>query len=216
MSFLTCTLFAGNRDWAGLNRYAEANVGVSERPDVVFMGNSITDHWIGFHPDFFTDNNYLDRGIGGQTSSQMVLRFRQDVLNLRPDAVVINAGTNDCAENSGPFDPDFTFGNIISMVELAQSHGIKVILASILPAAGFGWNTNIKDAPARIADLNERIYKFALENDIPYVDYYSSMVEGQDRALNPLYTDDGVHPTADGYTVMEAIVKPIIDKTLNK
>lgn len=213
-ALVTLPVFAGNKDWAGINRYQQANKEITAKPDVVFIGNSITDYWIDFHPDFFASNNYLDRGIGGQTSSQMLLRFREDVIKLNPEVVVINAGTNDCAENTGPFDADFTFDNIVSMAELAKANGIKVILASILPASSFGWNPNVTDAATRIADLNSRIKEYALANGIPFADYYTPMVYGNDLALNPSYSNDGVHPTAEGYVVMESVIKPIIEKTL--
>lgn len=223
LAFVLLSPFASswalNPDTANLARYAADNERVKDEGktvDVIFMGNSITDHWVGFHPEFFSDNNYLDRGIGGQTSSQMLLRFRQDVIDLAPRVVVINAGTNDCAENTGRFDADFTFGNIVSMTDLARANGIRVILASVLPASGFGWNRNITDAAERIDSLNSRIRAYAEANNIPYADYYSAMVAGPDKALNPEYTEDGVHPNAGGYTLMENIVNPIIVKTLNK
>lgn len=213
-------LTAQNRDWGGQNRYAQAN---KELPApakgehrVVFLGNSITDFWPGHHPEFFRANNYIGRGISGQTSYQFLVRFRQDVIDLKPEVVVINAGTNDCAENTHPFDIDRTMGNIESMVELAQANGIKVILASVLPATEFGWNKSIKDAPRRVIALNKRIKEYADAKKIPYVDYHSAMKAGGDGTMNPAYSSDGVHPNADGYTVMEGVVKPIIDKTLHR
>ncbi|WP_290396418.1 GDSL-type esterase/lipase family protein, partial [uncultured Bacteroides sp.] len=130
--------------------------------------------------------------------------------------VVINAGTNDVAENAGAYNEEYTFGNIVSMVELARTNKIKVILTSVLPAAAFGWNPSVKDAPQKIMQLNARIRKYARENKIPYVDYYSEMVEveGGNNALNPSYTKDGVHPTLEGYKVMETLIKKAIDKVL--
>ena len=207
-----------NNDWARLGRYAKANkelpAPAKKEKRVVFMGNSITEGWVKIRPDFFKENGYIGRGIGGQTSYQFVVRFRSDVINLKPKLVVINAGTNDVAENTGPFDLQTTFGNIVSMVELAKANKIKVILTSVLPAAKFGWNKNIKDAPAKIEALNALIKEYAKKNKIPYVDYYTPMVTGPDRALNPAYSKDGVHPTAAGYEVMEALIKPAIDKAL--
>lgn len=207
-----------NNDWARLGRYAKANkelpAPAKKEKRVVFMGNSITEGWVKIRPDFFEENGYIGRGIGGQTSYQFVVRFRPDVINLKPKLVVINAGTNDVAENTGPFDLQTTFGNIVSMVELAKANKIKVILTSVLPAAKFGWNKSIKDAPAKIEALNALIKEYAKKNKIPYVDYYTPMVTGADRALNPAYSKDGVHPTAAGYEVMEALIKPAIDKAL--
>ena len=209
---------ADNNDWGGINRYAQQNSNLSSPAKgehrVVFMGNSITEGWYASHPEFFDSNNYVGRGISGQTTPQMLVRFRDDVINLQPEIVVINAGTNDCAENTGPFNLDFTFGNIVSMAELAKANGIKVVIASVLPSSGFGWNGNVKDAAERIAALNAKLKEYAQKNKIPYVDYYTPMVYGEERALNPAYTNDGVHPTPEGYDVMEAVVKPVLDKTI--
>ena len=207
-----------NNDWARLGRYAKANkelpAPAKKEKRVVFMGNSITEGWVKIRPDFFKENGYVGRGIGGQTSYQFVVRFRPDVINLKPKLVVINAGTNDVAENTGPFDLQTTFGNIVSMVELAKANKIKVILTSVLPAAKFSWNKGITDAPDKIEALNALIKEYAKKHKIPYVDYYTPMVTGPERALNPAYSKDGVHPTAEGYEVMEALIKPVIDKAL--
>lgn len=205
---------AQKRDWARLDRYAEANRNLGKPADgehrVVFLGNSITDFWVDRHPDFFKSNNFIGRGISGQTTYQFLVRFREDVINLEPEIVVINAGTNDCAENTHPFNVDITLGNIISMVELARANNIKVILTSVLPSASFGWIPQITDAANRIALLNARIKDYAAKENIPYADYYTSMVTGDDRAINPAYSDDGVHPTPAGYDVMESIIVPVI------
>lgn len=209
---------AQNKDWAKLGRYAVANKELAT-PDkkekrVVFMGNSITEGWVRHRPDFFKENGYIGRGISGQTSYQFVVRFRPDVINLKPKLVIINAGTNDVAENTGPFDLETTFGNIVSMVELAKANKIKVILTSVLPAAKFSWNKKITDAPDKIEALNAKIKAYAKAKKIPYVDYYKAMVSGPERALNPAYSKDGVHPTAEGYQVMESLIKPVIDKMI--
>ena len=206
------------QDWPNLGRYAQENIELQKKGTsqnrVVFMGNSITEGWVRNDAAFFADNGYVGRGISGQTSYQFLLRFREDVLKLKPALVVINAGTNDVAENTGAYNEEYTMGNIISMVELARANGVKVILTSVLPAAGFGWNASIKDAPQKIAALNNRIAAYAKEQNIPYVDYYKSMVYGDNKALNPAYTKDGVHPTLEGYKIMEALIKEAIDKTL--
>jgi len=204
--------------FANFKRYDQANkelpTPTKKEKRVVFMGNSITEGWVKIHPEFFKENGYIGRGISGQTSYQFLLRFRNDVINLKPKLVIINAGTNDVAENSGPFDIENTFGNIASMAEMAKANKIKVILTSVLPAAGFRWNKKITDAPDRIEALNAKIEAYAKANKIPYVDYYQPMVSGAERALNPDYSKDGVHPTLDGYLVMEALIKPVIDKAL--
>ena len=209
---------AQEKDWANLQRYAQQNAELP-KPDknekrVVFMGNSITEGWVNTHPDFFKSNGYIGRGIGGQTSYQFLVRFREDVINLSPNILFLMAGTNDIAENTGAYHEDRTFGNIVSMVELAKANHIKVILTTTLPAAAFGWNPAIKDAPQKIASLNARLKAYAQTNKIPFVDYYSSMVSGSNKALNPTYTKDGVHPTSEGYDVMENLIQQAINKTL--
>lgn len=206
-------------DWANIGRYAAANAALKAPAPgehrVVFMGNSITDFWIKQSPEFFSENGYLDRGISGQTSYQMVVRFRKDVIELKPEIVVINAGTNDCAENTCPFDIDQTMGNIQSMVELAEMHGIQVVLASVLPAAAFSWNEAITDAPMRIEALNERIKEYARAKKIPYVDYHTAMLAANGQSLNLALSDDGVHPNLQGYKIMEPLVKTVIDNMIN-
>ena len=199
------------QDWGGLQRFAAANASLTApaegQPRVVLMGDSITEEWLRLRPDFFSSNGYVGRGISGQVSAQMLVRFRQDVLDLEPAVVVINAGTNDVAENQGPYDEDFTLGNIISMTELAQANDIAVVLTSVLPAAAFRWRPAITDGADKIAALNKRIRTYAKKQGIPYVDYYTSLVvSDSSRALNPAYSNDGVHPLAEGYAVMEPLV----------
>jgi len=205
------------QDWPGINRYAKSNAELAEpvagEPRIVLLGDSITEGWAGQHPGFFQDG-YIGRGISGQVSTQFLARFRQDVIDLHPDIVVINAGTNDIAENQGPYDEDRTMGNIISMVQLARANGIKVILSSVLPAARFGWRPSITDGADKIASLNDRIRAYAQREKLFYIDYYSALVEGPERALNPAYTKDGVHPTSAGYDVMEPLVKSAVEKAL--
>ena len=136
------------------------------------------------------------------------------MIYLSPALVVINAGTNDVAENTNPYNEDYTLGNIVSMVELAKVNKIKVILTSVLPAAAFKWRMEIKDAPQKIQALNTRIKAYAEANKIPFVDYYQAMVSADNKALNSRYTKDGVHPTGEGYDVMEPLIKAAIEKAL--
>lgn len=209
----SCLTYA--QDWGGLQRFAAANAALAEpaagQPRVVLMGDSITEEWLRLRPDFFSSNGYVGRGISGQVSAQMLVRFRQDVIDLKPAVVVINAGTNDVAENQGPYSEDFAFGNIVSMTELAQANGIAVVLTSVLPAAAFRWRPAITDAADKIAALNVRIKAYAAANGIPYVDYYTPMVVSDpSRALNPAYSNDGVHPVPAGYEVMEPLVMEAI------
>lgn len=196
-------------DWANKARYAQANKQLTADPTrlvyTVLMGNSITENWFEIHPRFFTENGIVGRGISGQVSSQMLVRFRQDVINLRPQIVVINCGTNDIAENIGPYDEDMTMDNIQSMTELATNNGITVILSSVLPCNGFQWNSAIKDASAKIQKLNRRIKDYALSRGLYYIDYYPSMAM-DNGAMNPAYTFDGVHPNGAGYDIMERML----------
>lgn len=216
LSFSLNGVYAQKKDFANFARYANENAELPQptkkEKRVVFMGNSITEGWVRTHPDFFKANGYIGRGISGQTSYQFLGRFREDVINLSPALVVINAGTNDVAENTGPYHEDYTVGNIISMVELAKANKIKVILTSTLPATSFRWNPAIEDAPQKIKALNERIESYAKANKIPYVNYYQAMVVPESLALNPQYSKDGVHPTSEGYDVME----PLINKAINR
>lgn len=208
---------AQKKDWPQLERYAQANKEVIENGNpkdrVVFLGNSITQNWAKMRPEFFSENNYVGRGISGQTSYQFIVRFRQDVINLNPELVVINVGTNDVAENTCPYDEEATLGNIISMVELAKANKIKVILTSVLPADHFYWRKEVGDVVQKICKLNERIKAYAKKQRIPFVDYYTPMVT-DGGAIHPTYSTDGVHPTIEGYEVMEPLIKQAIQKAL--
>lgn len=205
-------------DYGNTQRYVKSNAELPApkkgEKRVIFLGNSITQGWMEKHPEFFKKYGYIGRGISGQTSYNFLLRFREDVVKLQPKLVVINAGTNDVAENSCVYNEELTMGNIITMVEIAKFHKIKVILTSVLPAAGFGWNKSITDAPEKIKALNTRIKAYAQANKIPYVDYYTPLVDSDGKTLNPNYSNDGVHPTEPGYDIMESIIVPAIKKQL--
>lgn len=201
------------RDWANYGRYAEANAALATAPAVVFMGNSITDGWNNAHPEFFTDNNFACRGIGGQVSSQMLCRFRADVIDLRPKAVVILAGTNDIAGNNGPIESEHIAENIVSMAELALAAGIRPIICSVLPAAKYPWRPEVGSVPEKIRALNDRLRQYAAERGLTWVDYYSAMDAGN-GSMRSEYTRDGVHPTPEGYAVMEAVIRPALAEWL--
>lgn len=210
---------AYSQDWANLNRYKEENAKVSvlnakDQSRVVFMGNSITEGWLNKRPDFFHSKKYINRGISGQTTPQMLLRFRQDVIALKPALVVILAGINDIAENTGPYSAETTSGNIFSMCELAKQNGIKVIVCSVLPASDFQWKKGMEPAPKVIA-LNKIIKSYAEKNKLFYVDYYSAMVNDE-MGLKAQLCTDGVHPNEAGYAVMEPILEKTIAKVLKK
>lgn len=219
MSATVC-LSAQTSDWASIGRYAADNAALisrTDRPDglVVFLGNSITDGWPPAHPEFFTDNNFVGRGIGGQTTYQFLVRFRSDVIDLAPAAVVINGGINDIAENNYAYSEDLTFGNLVSMVELARANGIDVIMTTLVPSSRCGWNPSITDVAEKVASLNDRIRAYAEANNLPLIDYFTPMVADDGRSLNPAYSNDGVHPTPDGYTVMEQAALPVIRHVLS-
>lgn len=218
-ALFACTAFSGlavKPDWADYNRYAKANAELCTQPNdgkrVVFLGNSITDFWPTNHPEFFKSHGFIGRGISGQTTYQFLLRFRSDVIELHPSIVVINAATNDIAENTHIYDEDMTFGNIVSMVELARANGIDVVLTTTLPAGHFGWNQSIKDGPEKIASLNKRLSAYASQHGIPFVDYYSHMLAEDGRSMDCRYTDDGVHPTGAGYEVMERLILEVLER----
>jgi len=209
---VTSSLFAQAKDWAQFGRYAEANKTVKVPSKVVFMGNSITDGWWPNDSTFFINNQYVDRGISGQTTSEMLVRFRADVINLKPKAVVILAGTNDIAQNNGYISLENAFGNIVSMVELAKANNIKPILCSVMPAYEFGWRKGLEPA-GKIIKLNAMIKAYADKNKIVYVDYHSALADER-GGLPEKYSNDGVHPTLEAYKIMETIVQKAITKVI--
>ncbi|QIK60856.1 lipase [Dysgonomonas sp. HDW5A] len=216
--FTTVVLHAQNRDWANINRYKTNNkelVEAKKQIETVFIGNSITEGWVTLDPVFFTNNNYEGRGISGQISAQMLLRMREDVIKLKPRVVVINAGTNDIAENANVYDPEITLGNIISMVQLAQANDIRVVLGSVLPTNHFRWNPDITDVAGKVTDLNSRIKNYADANHIPYIDYHTALKD-KDNGLDVKYGEDGVHPNIEGYHIMEPLAKEAINKALKQ
>ena len=215
LSMFTATLLQA-QDWAQLGHYKSDNIKLGgPKPGekrVVFMGNSITDYWNRFLPGFFVGRPYINRGISGQTTPQMLVRFRADVISLKPAIVVILAGTNDIAGNTGPSTIEMIMDNISSMVELARANGIKVVLCSVLPAYQYFWNPQVHPAESIVA-LNDMIKAYAQKNKIVYVDYYSSMVDER-KGLKKEYTNDEVHPNEAGYQVMVPLVEAGIAKAL--
>lgn len=205
-------------DWANLEQFQEANAALATPTDgearVVFMGNSITIGWLNTCPDFFKDRPYINRGISGQTTPQMLVRFKQDVIDLQPKAVVILAGTNDIAGNTGPSTQKMIEDNLAGMAQLAQANGIEVILCSVLPASDYPWRPGL-NPDQKIPALNKWIEQYAKENNCIYVDYFSALANdsnGMDQDL----AYDGVHPTAAGYAIMAPLVEEAIGKALQK
>ncbi len=213
---LTSMTFA--QDWANTARFKDENAKLTPPAKgenrVVFMGNSITEGWIRTHPDFFAGKPYVNRGISGQTTPQMLVRFRPDVINLKPALVVILAGTNDIAGNTGPSTLEMIMDNLISMAELAKANNIKVVLSSVLPAFDYPWKPGIEPA-MKIVKLNEMIKKYADDHGIVYIDYFSSMADER-NGLKKELSGDGVHPNDAGYKVMEPLVEAAIKKALNQ
>jgi lysophospholipase L1-like esterase len=204
------------QDWANLNKYQNENATLNPlepgQKRIVFMGDSITEGWPFL--DFFAGKTYVNRGISGQTTPQMLIRFRPDVIALKPSVVVIMAGINDIAGNTGPSTLEMITYNIFSMAELAKANNIKVILCSVLPAFDFPWRPGSFPAE-KVVTLNKMIKKYADTNGILYLDYYSAMVNDQ-KGLNATYSGDGVHPNKTGYEVMNPLVEKAIAKVLSK
>lgn len=206
------------RDWPDLARYrvADAALPPPARGEnrVVFMGDSITDAWGRDVGTFFPGKPYINRGISGQTTPQMLVRFRQDVIALQPKAVLILAGTNDIAGNTGPSTPQMIEDNLVSMTQLAKANGIRVVLSSILPAAQYPWRPGI-DPVAKIRTLNGWMRNYCAANDCVYLDYYSAMNDGR-GGMKAALTLDGVHPNAAGYAVMTPLAETAIATALAK
>ena len=206
------------QDWPELNRFRKQNrsLGLPEKGEqrVVFMGNSITEGWPNKDPEYFENPNYINRGIGGQTTPQMLLRFRADVIDLEPKVVVILAGTNDIAGNTGPMTLEEIRDNIISMAELAKANGIQVIISSVLPAYDYTWKPGL-EPNIKIPKLNAMLKEYAENNDFLYLNYFTAMAD--DRNGLPIeLAEDGVHPTKEGYMIMKKLAEDAIQTLLNK
>ena len=201
-------------DWAQLGRYRKDNAALppplaGERR-VVFYGDSITEGWGANGVPFFPGKPYLNRGISGQTTAQMLLRFRQDVIGLHPAVVVILAGTNDLAGNTGYATLAMIEDNLRSMTELAQGHGIRVILSSVLPVADYPWRPGVRPA-AKVRALNAWLRDYAHTHDATYLDYHAAMSNAE-GGLDPRLAADGVHPTPAGYAVMAPLAQAAVEK----
>ena len=216
MFLITNLSFA--QDWANTSRFKDENAKIglpsSGEKRVVFMGNSITEGWIRTHPAFFEGKSFVNRGISGQTTPQMLVRFRPDVIDLKPAVVVILAGTNDIAGNTGPSTLEMIMDNLISMAELAKANNIEVVLCSVLPVFDYPWKPGLEPA-MKIVRLNEMIKKYANDNGLVYLDYFNSMADDR-NGLKKELGDDGVHPNDAGYKIMEPLVETAIKKALSK
>ncbi|UQD56472.1 SGNH/GDSL hydrolase family protein [Flavobacterium sp. K5-23] len=204
------------QDWPNLNKYQKANSifqnSVLNDKRVVFLGDSITEFWSREAPEYFENHHYINRGISGQTSPQLLLRFRADVIALKPSLVVILAGVNDIAGNTGPSTLEMITDNLFSMVDLAKAHHIKVILCSILPANDFIWQPNQEPANT-IIELNTLLSSYATANEITFVDYHTAMTDDK-KGLPLAYSKDGVHPNKAGYEIMAPLIEKAIQNAL--
>ncbi|WP_337170222.1 SGNH/GDSL hydrolase family protein [Gemmatimonas aurantiaca] len=205
-------------DFANLARYQEDNARLSAprrgEQRVVFMGNSITEGWAKYFPAMFPGKAYIGRGISGQTTPQMLLRFRQDVIALAPSVVVILAGTNDIAGNTGPATLEMIEDNIASMADLAKANRVRVVLCSVLPVYDYRWKPGIEPAP-KIVALNRWIREYAASHGHEYVDFHTPMADAR-QGLRADYGSDGVHPNEAGYNVMAPLVEAGIRKALRR
>ncbi|MDD4921428.1 MAG: GDSL-type esterase/lipase family protein [Bacteroidales bacterium] len=200
------SLFASAQaDWVHSERFAAKNKQIVKPVTAVFMGNSITENWFKMDSAFFQTNNFQGRGIGGQTTSHMLIRFRPDVINLKPKAVVILAGTNDIAQNMGYFSHENIMNNLISMCELAKANNIKVFLCAIMPASKYPWKPAITDAAVQIKKVNEMIKAYCAKGGATFVDFYTPFVD-EVGGLPKTFAGDGVHPNLNCYKIMEEIV----------
>ena len=205
-------------DWPNLARYRLENKKLNAQSNnqnrVVFMGDSITEGWSQLYPKYFGQRGYVNRGISGQTTPQMLIRFKPDVIDLNPSAVVILAGTNDIAGNTGPSNIKMITDNIFSMSHLAKVYGIKVVLSSILPVYEYEWAKEIKDVPSTILAINDKLKEFAISNNIDYLDYYSSVVDARGGLIKE-YSPDGVHPNIKCYKIMSDLAEEVLVRILD-
>ncbi|MDA9125699.1 SGNH/GDSL hydrolase family protein [Flavobacteriaceae bacterium] len=222
LQFITQDINAQNwSEFANTGYYAKANLELKLHSKtenrVVFMGNSITEGWVFMRPEFFENRDYINRGIGGQTTPQMLLRFRPDVVDLNPKVVLILAGTNDIAGNTGFTPLETIIGNIKSMAEIANANGIEVVISSILPAIKYLWKPGLNPAP-KIISINKQLKAYAQQNNFIYLDYFTAMVDDNDGLKVPDYTaaDDLVHPNVAGYLVMEKLAEKAIETALSR
>ena len=217
---MSALLFSGleleAQDWPNLNRFRAENalLGTPEKSEkrIVFMGNSITQGWIEKRPEFFSKNPYINRGISGQTTPQMLIRFRQDEIALQPKVVVILAGTNDIAGNTGPSTLEMIEDNLASMAELANANEIRVVLSSVLPAYDYPWKTGMEPAE-KIVTLNAWIKSYCEKRGFTYLDYFTPLADDR-HGMKAELTYDGVHANVAGYKVMEPLVQDAIKRAL--
>ena len=200
-------------DWPNLAKYREANENLKNSSSggdrIVLVGDSITEGWTEFNPEFFQENNMINRGISGQTTPQMLIRFKQDAVHLNPKIIIINGGTNDIWGNTGPSTPEMIIDNLCSMAEIAAKNDINVALSTILPVYKYPERDDIIDPPKTISLINSVLLDYCKKNGLTFLDYYTPMVD-EKKGLSSDYGTDGVHPNKEGYNVMENVVREAI------
>jgi len=214
----TISCFGFSQDRFGFKHYEAENdsiIASGNFPEVVFMGNSITEYWMRHHPDFFTTNNFCGRGISAQTSTQMLVRFTADVVHLHPKVVVIMAGTNDVAHNDCWVAPEIVVDNIVAMCVLAKANGIIPIISSILPCSEIPWRKSIQNPGQTIVDINTNLKNYAEANGLVYVDYHTALAD-ENLGLPKTLSKDGCHPIPNTYFIMEDIVLEAISAALKQ
>lgn len=200
-------------DWPNLAKYREANENLKKSSSagdrIVLVGDSITEGWSEFNSEFFQENNMINRGISGQTTPQMLIRFKQDAVHLNPKIIIINGGTNDIWGNTGPSTPDMIIDNLFSMAEIAGKNDINVALSTILPVYKYPERDDIIDPPKTISLINSVLLDYCTKNSLTFLDYYSPMAD-EKKGLRSDYGTDGVHPNKEGYNVMENVFREAI------
>ncbi len=200
-------------DWPNLAKYREANENLKKSSSagdrIELVGDSITEGWTEFNSEFFQENNMINRGISGQTTPQMLIRFKQDAVHLNPKIIIINGGTNDIWGNTGPSTPDMIIDNLFSMAEIAGKNDINVALSTILPVYKYPERDDIIDPPKTISLINSVLLDYCTKNSLTFLDYYSPMAD-EKKGLRSDYGTDGVHPNKEGYNVMENVVREAI------
>lgn len=205
---LSLSLGAAAQNRIHLNRYAADNAALPAPcgPRVVLMGDSITDGWVDQRPEFFAATGFIGRGISGEETSQMLVRFRQDVIDIQASTVVILAGINDIAINlGGPYNEDLTFSNIRSMVDLCWQNGIRPVVCGVLPSYNCRWRPEVTDVYEKVCSLNARLKAFCERHGVTYLDY-GSVLAGPDGRIRDGVSRDTVHPVAEGYELMEKLL----------
>ncbi len=217
LSLMIFTSLGVAQDWPNLSKFAAANARVAAPAPtenrVVFMGDSITEGWNESNGGFFPGKPYINRGISGQTTPQMLLRFRADVVALRPKVVVILAGTNDIAGNTGPITLEAVEDNLMSMCDIAKANGIRVVLASVTPVFDYPWKPGLQPV-SKIAALNTWLKDYAAKNRFVYLDYFSAMVDPANQGMKAALASDGVHPNKSGYAIMAPLAEAAITQAL--